>query len=352
MNSQWQTFLEQHGAHIEDGRVLHFGDPANELHQVDSGPLLCDLSHSGLIDVYGTDAATFMQGQFCNDVRAVTAQRSQLSGYCNPKGRLLATFRLFLHGDHYYLSVPNALHDTVLKRLRMYVLRAKVTLATTDNRGGIGLAGIGVEQLVQTTLGTVPTDIDAVLTANGCAIVRVAGPLPRFEIHGDYAALRALWSELATHASAVGAEVWSLLDIRSGLATVYPQTSEAFVPQMINLQQVGGVSFSKGCYPGQEVVARMHYLGKLKRRMYRAHVTGAAAPQPGDALFTTAQEAGQDTGMVVAAAAASQGGYEVLAVIQSAAVQHGDVRLGSATGVPLQFLELPYALDAGGVQQI
>ena len=352
MNSQWQTFLEQRGAHIEDGRVVHFGDPAAELRQVDNGPLLCDLSHLGLIDVHGTDAETFMQGQFCNDVRQVTEQHSQLSGYCNPKGRLLATFRLFQHAGHYYLSLPSALHDPVLKRLRMYVLRAKVTLATPDTWGSIGLAGVAADELLQTTLGTAPTDVDAMLVANDCAVLRVAGPQPRFEIHGDYAALRELWTALAAHAPAVGANIWGLLDIRSGLATIYPQTSEAFVPQMINLQQVDGVSFSKGCYPGQEIVARMHYLGKLKRRMYHAHIATSSLPQPGEALFTTAPEAGQDTGMIVTAQAAPQGGCEVLAVIPSAAVlqRHGDVRLGSATGAPLHFLDLPYAVDEGNPQ--
>lgn len=345
MNPHWQTFLEQHHAHVEAGRVVHFGDPAAELRQVDSGPVLCDLSHRGLIDVQGADAANFLQGQFCNDVRAVSTQRSQLSGYCNPQGRLLATFRLFLHADHYYLSLPNALHESVLKRLRMYVLRAKVTLASSADRGTIGVAGAGIEALLQTTLGAVPKDTDAALTANDCTIVRVNGPLPRFEIHGDYAALRPLWPALATQAMPVGADIWTLLDIRSGLATVYPQTCEVFVPQMINLPEVGGVSFSKGCYPGQEVVARMHYLGKLKRRMYRTQLSGASLPQPGDALFTPTQDAGQDPGMIVAAAAAPQGGHEVLAVIQREAAHQGEVRFGSSTGARLQFLDLPYVLD-------
>lgn len=350
MNSQWHTFLEQRGAHIEGGRVLHFGNPAHELRQAESGPLLCDLSHLGLIEVHGADTASFLQGQFCNDVRAVTMQTSQLSGYCNPKGRLVATFRLFMHDNNYYLGLPNALHDVVLKRLRMYVLRAKVMLATSAHRGSIGVAGAGVGALLQTTLGAVPTQTDATVTTHDCVIVRVAGPLPRFEIHGEYAALGALWSALATGARPVGADVWTLLEIRSGLATVYPQTSEALVPQMINLQQIGGVSFSKGCYPGQEVVARMHYLGKLKRRMYRAHVTGASVPQPGDALFTAAQDSGQDAGMIVAAAAAPQGGCEMLAVVQSDAAQNGEVRLDGVTGPALQFLDLPYALEDADVQ--
>lgn len=352
MNPQWQAFLEQNGAHIAGDRVMDFGDPAGELRLCETGPVLCDLSHLSLIDAQGEDAATFLQGQFCNDVRLVTDQHSQLSGHCNPKGRLLASLRVFKHEGHFYLRLPNSMREMLLKRLRMYVLRAKVTLdAGSADWVSFGLAGTGAEQILNAALGAIPNETDAVVAAAGCIVLRLPGPQPRFEIHGEIDMLRTLWTTLAAGARAVGTSVWSLLDIRSGLATIVPQTAEAFVPQMVNLQRVGAVSFTKGCYPGQEVVARMQYLGKLKRRMYRAHIATDTAPQPGDALYTPHTENGQDTGMIVDAQAAPQGGYEVLAVAQCAAVELGDIHISGPQGAPLRFLDLPYPLDDGAQQQ-
>lgn len=347
MYPQWQTFLEQQGARGVAATVTDFGDPAGELAAVENNRVLCDLSHYALLDITGEDAAAFMQGQFCNDVRELSDAHSQLSGHCTPKGRLLANFRLFKQAGHYYLRLPAALRDTLGKRLRMYVLRAKVTIADApENMVGFGFAGPAADQVLRATLGDVPAEVDAVIAAKGIIVLRIPGSRPRFELYGECAALQTLWSTLAGDARAVGAGVWSLLDIRSGIATILPQTAEAFVPQMVNLHQVGGVSFTKGCYPGQEVVARMHYLGKLKRRMYRAHITADSAPQPGASLYTPHAETGQDAGMIVDAQAAPQGGYEVLAVVQVADVELGDVHLDGPQGATLEFLDLPYTLDS------
>jgi len=352
MNSQWQTFLEQHGARSVAAVVTDFGDPVGELCSVENSRVLCDLSHFALIDIQGADAASFMQGQFCNDVRDVTEAHSQLNGHCTPKGRLLASFRLFKHDGHYYLRLPASLRDTLSKRLRMYVLRAKLNIIDApESWVGFGFAGPDADQAMHAALGAVPAQINAVIAAKGALVLRIPGPQPRFEIYGENTALQSLWNTLASDARGVGAGIWSLLDIRSGLATILPQTTEAFVPQMVNLQQVGGVSFTKGCYPGQEVVARMQYLGKLKRRMYRAHIATDSAPQPGESLYTAHAETGQDAGMIVDAQAAPQGGYEVLAVVQCADVELGDVRLDGPQGAILKFLDLPYTLDDMTQQQ-
>ena len=352
MNPQWQTFLEQHGARIVAAVVTDFGDPAGELRSIENSSVLCDLSHCALLDIHGEDAASFMQGQFCNDVRDVSDAHSQLNGHCTPKGRLLANFRLFRQDGHYYLRLPAALRDTLSKRLRLYVLRAKVSIADApESWVGFGFAGPDADQVLHAALGAAPAQTDAVIAAKGVIVLRVPGPQPRFEIYGESAALQSLWNTLATGARRVGASIWPLLDIRSGLATILPQTAEAFVPQMVNLQQVGGVSFTKGCYPGQEVVARMQYLGKLKRRMYRAHIATETAPQPGESLYTAHAETGQDAGMIVDAQAVPQGGYEVLAVVQCADVELGGVRLDGPHGAVLKILDLPYTLDDVAQQQ-
>jgi folate-binding protein YgfZ len=165
----------------------------------------------------------------------------------------------------------------------------------------------------------------------------------RFEILGPVTSVSDLWKRLADGGAVpANTDRWNLLDIRAGIPTVYAATVEAFVPQMTNMQLVEGVSFTKGCYTGQEVVARMQYLGKLKRRMYRAEVATDRCPHPGDELFSGASESGQGTGKVVAAAPIGDGRCELLAVVEISAVEQGNVRLGEA-GPELEFRELPYA---------
>jgi hypothetical protein len=352
MQQEWQTFLEQTGAYIVDGCVVHFGNPDGERAQAAAGNVLADLSHYGLIAARGDDTVEFLQGQLTNDVRAVEGNRSQLTGHCTPKGRLLALFRLFRHGDAHLLQLPAELLPPMLKRLRMYVLRSKVVLEDAGDRiARFGLAGPDAQELLHEALDAVPTKPDDALQAEGITVLRIAGATPRYEIYGEPARLQALWQRLSSRARPVGAAVWSLLGIRSGVPQVFAATSEAFVPQMINLHAIEGVSFRKGCYTGQEVVARMQYLGKLKRRMYLAHVEGAVPPRPGDELFSQETESGQGTGKVVDAQPGIEGGFDLLAVIYTAAVESGSpVHLHDANGPLLRFEALPYEVDELGAR--
>jgi folate-binding protein YgfZ len=168
--------------------------------------------------------------------------------------------------------------------------------------------------------------------------------LPRFEIHGELEPVIGLWRRLARQANPVGADCWSWLDIQAGVPEVLPETVEAFVPQMVNLEALDGISYKKGCYPGQEVVARMHYLGKLKRRMYRAHASTETVPAPGDNLYSPT-ETDQSVGKVVEAQPNPNGGVDLLAVIQIATADAGDVRLAANDdGARLEFQDLPYTV--------
>lgn len=346
MNTEWQSFLEQAEAVIADGRVSHFGDPARELQALDSGNILADVSHTGLIAVRGADAAAFLQGQLTNDIRQVSVQHSQLSAYCSPKGRVLACMRIFMRDDIYYLGLPREILDATLKRLRLFVLRAKVTLDdASDTLIRIGYAGPQTEATLRAVLDAVPAIIDEVRHNRTLTLLRIRGPQPRFEIIGDAADITKLWTALRVFATPAGADVWDLLDIRAGLPSVYATTCDAFVPQMINLQALGGISFTKGCYTGQEIVARMHYLGTLKRRMYLAHITTDTAPQPGNALYASGTEQTQSIGSIVAARPAPQGGFTTLAVVEIKSAATAPVHLHNAAGPLLEFMELPYALE-------
>lgn len=344
MINEWKTFLQKAGAEFDDAGVVSYGNPRRELSMALTGNVFADLSHYGMIAVHGEDAESFMQGQFTNDVRKVTPQHSQLSGMCNPKGRLLASFRLFRHGDSYYLCLPAEMIEDVIKRLRMYVLRARVTLEeASDTFVHLGLSGEETQTTLEAFAGTLPGEPGDVTAQDNQVILRVPGIYPSYELFTTPDQAVALWDKLNVHGAPVGAEAWRLLDIQAGIPVIYPGTREAFVPQMINLQLVDGVSFKKGCYTGQEIVARMQYLGKLKRRMYRARLGSTAAPLPGEALFS-ADDPEQSCGQLVSVARHPDGDYAVLAVIQINRAEAGGqpLHLGGADSPQLALEALPY----------
>lgn len=348
MKAEWKTFLANAGAEFDaGGKVLSFGNPEREREVALSGNVFADLSHHSLVAVHGEDAREFLQNQFSNDLRKVDYGHSLLNAYCSPKGRMLANFRVFQHGDTLYLRMPSAMVEATVKRLRMYVLRSRVTFEdTVDTFVAIGLSGPGAEdELARTTGLAVPGEIDAVIHNDHLLIIRVPGIHPRFELYAGFDAACKVWNALNVDCAPIGASAWNLLEIQAGLPTVYPETAEAFVPQMANMQLVDGVSFKKGCYPGQEVVARMQYLGKLKRRMYLARAQSSAAPVIGQDLFDAGGDE-QSIGKVVDAEPHPDGGYALLAVVQIVSAEQGDVRLGTRDGPALAYQALPYPFPA------
>lgn len=342
MNSQWQEFLAAQGAQmLADGSVRFPGVGDSSLGE--SGDcVLFDLSHLGLIAVTGADAESFLQGQLTNDIRELSGTHTQLSSHCSPKGRMLASFRVLRLGDSIYLQLPRERLPDTLKRLRLYVLRAKVTLEDASERLiRIGIAGNCAQAALALKGLAIPERDEDLATTEGVSVLRLPSPTPRFELIGPVDALTGLWSALAQVTAPGTPDLWALHDIRGGIPNVYTQTVDAFVPQMVNLQLIDGVSFSKGCYTGQEVVARMQYLGKLKRRMYWAEVETDSPPNPGDTLHAPTSTSEQATGRVVDARAAGPGRYELLAVVEIDVAEAGEVRLGER-GPILRLRPPPY----------
>ncbi|MGD8886756.1 MAG: folate-binding protein [Gammaproteobacteria bacterium] len=346
INNDWLAFLKQQNAQLDDDqRVEHFGDPDAERRAATAGDVLCELTPLGFIKVSGEEAQSFLQNQLSNDISQVTTEHSQLNAYCNPKGRALALFRVIQFNDAYYLQLPVEVIEPVLKRLQMFVLRSKVTLEdATDQLLACGLAGPGAEQMLTGIVPTVPNHVDQSSAGDNIGITRIRGQQPRFLIYGDYQQLTSLWNQLKQQATVCSHHVWSYLDIHAGVPQIYAANVEAFVPQMMNLHSIDGVSFQKGCYPGQEVVARMYFLGKLKRRMYLAHVDSDRRPQPGNSLFNKDSKADQAIGRIVTAQPAENGGYDLLAVLQISNAQNGTVHLNSPEGEAVNFLDLPYTV--------
>ena len=312
MDNKWQHQLESLGATFQDGAVQHFGDPAKELAAAENSTVIVDLSHLGLIEVSGADALSFLQGQLTQDVEKITSERAGFAGYCSPKGRLLAHFLAWKTGESYFLQLPRELIEPIQKRLKMYVLRSKVVLADASSSNvRFGLAGLNAEKIMASVFGQVPVQLmDRVSTPVGSIIALPNGGYQILAV-GNVAEP---WQTIAKSATPAGASVWRWLQIRAGISEIYTATQEQFVPQMVNDDLIGAVSFQKGCYTGQEIVARLHYLGKAKRRMVGAHLDSPESPQPGDAIYGTKLE-GQAIGMVVDAAPAPAGGWDLLVSI-------------------------------------
>lgn len=344
MTPAWQSFLGAQGAQLENGAVTHFGNPAQEMADAKKGGnreggVLSDLSHFDVIQFAGEDAESFLQGQLSCDVRDARMDHATLGSYCTPKGRMLATFLLWRTEDGFQMQLPAALREAIQKRLSMYVMRSKVKVSdASDSSVRMGVAGS--EGLTSLPI-PAPDQDYGLAQGEGVSVIRLPGD--RFEIITNPEVAEGVWSGLKLTCSMVGAGRWEWLEILAGIPCVSLPTQEQFVPQMLNLELIGGVSFTKGCYPGQEIVARSHYLGKVKRRTYLAHLNTEESPVAGDHLHGNGPVE-QSPGMIVNAQASPEGGYDVLAAILSTALEAGPVRWKAIDGPVLEMRSLPYVV--------
>ena len=296
---------------------------------------IATLPHLGVIRVEGEDAAKFLHGQLTQNFSLLGLSEARLAAFCSAKGRMQASFVGFKRSHAEVLLVCSRdILPATLKRLSMFVLRAKAKLSDASSDYGLyGLAGATVAAVAGQTL---PAWSKLDLGAASVVFLYPADAAPR-----------ALWiapaGEPHPAGPALSTESWCWGEVRSGIATVTLPIVEAFVPQMLNYESVGGVNFKKGCYPGQEVVARSQFRGTLKRRAYLVH---AEAPMTaGDDVFQAA-DASQPCGTVAQAAASPQGGFDAIASLQVAAAGMGDLKLASTEGPAIELLSLPYPLLA------
>ena len=301
------------------------------------GTVVADLSHNALIEVTGDDATQFLHAQFTNDVEALPPGGAQWNGWCSAKGRLLATFLLVKRTHGYLLLLPAEIAAPVAKRLGMFVLRSKVKIADATARfARFGVAGPGAASVIEREWGRAPQAMHSLESDTGLCIA-IGGD--RFVVFADEARRAHALERLAASATRVGPQAWEWTSIQAGIPTIVAATQEAFVPQMANFDLVGGVSFRKGCYPGQEIVARTQYRGILKRRMALAHVAGEA-PAAGQKLYSRAF-GDQAAGEVVSAAPAPEGGADLLVVAQIESLRQGDLHLDSPEGAPVAIRRQP-----------
>lgn len=345
----WLKFLAEQGAQLsapvsEDAasEVLSFGTDSSVETARDN--FVAPLTHLGLISATGEDAAHFLHNQLTNDVEHLNTDEARLAGYCSPKGRLLASMLIWKTVDGVMLQLPREIQAGVQKRLQMFVLRAKAKLNdVTSNQVMLGLSGPAAATALMPWFPTFPVAIYGKLETPAGTLIRHpnAFEVPRYQWITTEAQAIEAWPTLTKILQASGASAWRLAEIDGGVPHITTVTQEKFVPQMINFELIGGVNFKKGCYPGQEIVARSQYLGKLKRRMLHAIIRTQNA-EPGTDIFSV-DDPEQPCGMVVNAERSNAQEVDCLVEIKLAATE-SEVRLGSANGPTLSFQTLPYSL--------
>ena len=372
MNESWLQILNANGAQFGEGRVESYSSIQDELAAAIDATVFCDLSHEGLIAASGEDAIAFLQGQLSNDVAALTTTTAQWNSWSSPKGRMLATFLMWRQHENssdiingssnesnnesgnevIYLQLPRSLHAAIQKRLSLFVLRSKVKLVdASDSLIKIGIADRNVTRLesrVSAVFGDITrSPMQTIATPLG-RLIRLSGN--RFEVVTPIESAAKIWQRCLAIAKPVGAPVWNGFAVRDGIITVLPETQDAFVAQMANFELIGGVNFKKGCYVGQEIIARTQYRGILKKRMVLVHghvadsgKAGNPVPKPGDPVF--AREFGdQVAGQIANVAPTIGGGFEALAVAQLESIKANSLRLQSLTGAALDIAPLPYSV--------
>ncbi|WP_226702584.1 YgfZ/GcvT domain-containing protein [Microbulbifer elongatus] len=342
---QWQEYLSSQGAQWAEGAAEFDIDSGNGLQ-------LIDLSPMGAISVAGPDSQKFLQGQLTCDLVNLPDEHLTLGSHCNPKGRMISAFyALKVDQSEFVLLLPRDLVATALAALKKYAVFFKTELTDiSDDQRWISLTGRDA----------CPASSQLLNLSSSSDADLVPGELRTFD-HNGHRALAAsvnervvviqlpagqaadLWQKLSgSPAIPAGYSLWQKQLIEAGLPTLHQSTSETFIPQMLNLHLLGGVSFKKGCYTGQEVVARMQYLGAAKRRMYRARIDSGDLPEPGAEIFTAA--GGSSVGNIVDGSSAGKE-TDLLAVLTKSKVADGE-SLQLADGRVLELLELPYDADA------
>ena len=312
MTSDWQSYLAARGARFNEGNIPDFGDQRRELLAARDATVVCPLTHLGAFECSGDDAQAFLHNQFTSDVNHLESGAAQYAAWCSPKGRMLASFILWRDDSGIRGLVSADLLAPILKRLHIYVFRSKVKIVDlSPDVQCIGLSGPNAETALQKA-GLAVSSVPMLTTSNPAATV-IRLDEKRFIIVARSESAPSLWESLSQTATPAGAAAWLWLDIQAGIPGITEATKESFIPQMINFDKIGGVSFHKGCYPGQEVVARTQYLGKVKRHLYRFHAASdIAAGQP---IFPAGSTEAAPCGIVACVAPSPQGGYDGLGVI-------------------------------------
>lgn len=291
MDATWLEFLSsQHAQFDENGKITTFGQAELERFLIKHGPVLTSLTHQALLKVSGSEAESFLQAQLSSDVKQVTENQAQLSSYCDPKGNVLAIFIVFKYQGNFYLSFDGSMADTIQKRLQMFILRSDVQLENVSNSLiHIGFAGEFADLDVQRRLDTKVKEVfEAEMSKDEAIqdvlIIKVPGPYHKYSLFGPAEQMKIVWENLRVNCDLTNNFDWQLLDIAAAVPNVTSENSGKFTAQFLNLDKFDSINFKKGCFPGQEIIARIHYRGKITKRMLRIRLEEEMDLQVGETL--------------------------------------------------------------------
>ena len=326
--NEWQVFTQSQSTEFHDSNTI------------------CDASDLGLMLVTGEDAESFLQNQLSNDITEIDQNHFQLSSYSTPKGRMLGIFRVIKIDNGYLLLTPLSTVQALLQRLQLFVVQAKVNLADASDHFSRFTIQTDLPEVISNPV--LPTKQGEVLQSESLISLNLG------ELEGQtrYLVLclsldeaKSIWQSVAKSLAVSSFDAWRLSEIKAGIPVIYPETSEEFVAQMSNLNRIGGVNFKKGCYPGQEIVARMQYLGKLKRRMFLAQLDTGNCPKPGDDLVAINADIVDGSGKVVDAVIDSRGRCFCLFIAQIRKALDNGLKLLDQPQVAITLLTLPYTIE-------
>jgi folate-binding protein YgfZ len=337
MNAKWKKFLLSQQANIAADGDIAFPGAAH-----DAAQSIYALAHLTVLTVAGKDAAKFLQGQCTCDINAVSTSQGGMGAFCNAKGRVVATFLIVKKDAAFLLVLPAVLADSVKNRLQRYILRSDVAIADSD------YCPLGLGGTISAMTGyPLPQQVFAATQAGGDMLLHFPVTPPRYVLLATDDAARMHWTTLRKHGfKASDTVLWRNLDRDAGIPWLDLMSSEQFIPQMLNLDRLGGIGFGKGCYTGQEVVARTQYLGTVKRRMYLAECPETACLAADmDIVDLAAGEEPVRVGKLLSAHCAGEKSH-MLVVLQTAYANSKNLRLQNANQDRINVRPLSYVTDS------
>ncbi len=241
------------------------------------------------IKVEGDDRIQFLQGQLTQDINLIALDKALFAGFCNPKGRVLAFILCYINQASIHIQIDNSVEESFLKRLKMYILRSKVSMDLLGDQFTC-LGFMGSKALLKQGIQPPKNYLD-IVRSHDVMIMHAGKNTERYQLMGDTSKVKSFMQLNLPEYTFMSIESWNNLNILDGVPDIYPTTQEAFIPQSLNMDLIDGINFKKGCYTGQEIVARTHYLGRVKRRMYRAFIESQDTLTPGDQILNEKKEA-------------------------------------------------------------
>ncbi len=351
LDPTWQSFMTEQGAQFtDDARIETFGHAEIERYLIKHGPVVTSLAHQGLLKVSGSEASTFLQGQLTSDVNQVSDTHAQLSSYCDPQGNVLAVFLIFKYKGDFYLSFDSSLKESIQKRLSMFVLRSDVQITDASQELiHIGFGGEFGDLDIQRRLETKVKEVYEAghVAAEGMEdvfVVKVPGPYHKYDLFGPVEQIKQAWSKLRDNSDVTNTQDWNLLNIAAGVPEITSATTGKLTAQFLNLDKLDAINFKKGCFPGQEIIARIHYRGKVTKRMLRVRLEETLELAAGDTLTLKDNNGKNHNLEIINANPDILGGTRCLAIGTLKSLGSVEGNLMSESGQPAIIEPLPYSI--------